>query len=136
MDDRISKKKPTNLVRRVLLDHWHGRHFLGVILLIFTCILTDTAAGAVQAESCDSSARGRVRCAEWYDNGELKIVKKYRNGKRHGTWSYYSEGEILDHRTKYKRGKLIFTFYYKDDKVYKTIDKNGNVRYKNSCDCY
>lgn len=76
-----------------------------------------------------------MKCAEWYESGELHIVKNYKNGIRHGIWSYYLPGGSIEKRVKYKRGKILYQLYYEEDKVYKTIDKKGKVRYKKKCDC-
>ncbi|NLK56111.1 MAG: hypothetical protein GX292_00980 [Bacteroidales bacterium] len=49
---------------------------------------------------------------EYFDNGNLRTIGKYSNGKEVGVWKYYSPNGILTLKRKYRKGKIIVNTIY------------------------
>jgi antitoxin component YwqK of YwqJK toxin-antitoxin module len=56
----------------------------------------------------------------YYDNGDLRYVRNYKDGKAEGLWEYYVSGGRLWFRSNYKNDKA--------DGLREEYYKNGNIK--------
>ncbi len=129
--------------------HWT----IGICLLLFLGSVScdDTATRkAVEKTSPTSkkekNQKGKPRNGQHtvrYKNGEVKMVGKYKNGKRKGVWTaWYPDGSRWSETTFeegkrsgptttwYKNGQMRYSGRYENDKpagTWKYYDREGNL---------
>lgn len=80
--------------------------------------------------------QGNGKYTSHYPNGHLKESGLYKDGAKHKTWYYYSEGGLMERKEKWKFGVMVWQIYYSPKgKVIKTVDKNGNEKVPAPCNC-
>lgn len=66
---------------------------------------------------------------EYYENEMIKVIGKYKRGKKQGRWQYYDKDGKLLKMEKHKRGNLINQIEYhspKKNRVTKHIVSREN----------
>ena len=98
------------MVRALLFYSWNNKYsvFLFLILLV-------ASAGDLKAQ-CDSTGK-RATCNFYFDSGKLSKTGSYKNGERHGVWTYFSKDSVILKKEIYKRGRRKWTFYYEDGQI-------------------
>lgn len=87
------------------------------------------------AQSCDSTAQKKVKCIDFFEDGQKKSVRTYKNGQSDGIFLFYNKNGFYSKKVKYKNGKWIYTKFYKNGKKIRYIDVKGReIKYK-ACGC-
>ncbi|ADV48486.1 hypothetical protein Celal_1171 [Cellulophaga algicola DSM 14237] len=74
------------------------------------------------------------KCTEYYDNGQTRIIAKWKDGAQDGTTlEYYDTGELMT-VSKWKNGQLNgdTTYYNKNQSVAEIVTYKNNIEVKSS----
>lgn len=86
---------------------------------------------AAKLTACDSISVKR------YDNGKKEFVKKYENGQNCGFWKFYRPDGIIERKEKYKKGILVFTWFYNEEgKLIRSVNRKGKEKVYRACNCH
>lgn len=89
----------------------------------------------VSAQTIDTTASGTVIWHGSRPSTGLMEKGKFLHGQRHGVWMYYNAQKSLVLKEKYKHGKRVWAFFYRDQKIIATVDRTGILRKRPDCGC-
>ncbi|MBO6517752.1 MAG: hypothetical protein JJ975_14500 [Bacteroidia bacterium] len=85
-------------------------------------------------DECDTSGR-KVQCVIRDSTGYVLEIHRYKDGMKWGSWEKFNyNGELIE-KNYYRRGERVWTFYYRDEELIKSINKNGKVKTFKGCGC-
>jgi antitoxin component YwqK of YwqJK toxin-antitoxin module len=87
------------------------------------------------SQNCDSTSAEVVECRRYYSNDQIKSIRKYKEGKRHGLWVDFTEEGLFKKRTKYRKGHLIWQIIYTSEKEKIITNRKGETKVRKSCGC-
>ncbi|MBI1307971.1 MAG: hypothetical protein GC181_15310 [Bacteroidetes bacterium] len=114
------------------------QYYLGALSII-SLFLYSPSASAQEDENkyvseCDTNGRS-VLCAFKDSTGYVWEIHKFKGGDKSGKWQYFNrKGEVIEERF-YRRNKLIWTYYYRDGQVIRSINKKGKIKNFKGCGC-
>jgi len=114
------------MVRLLLFSGW--RRCLGLFLV---CLVASVQASASE---CDTSGR-KVTCVVRDSTGYVLEIHRFKNDQKSGAWEKFNyDGQVVE-RIIYRRGQRVWTLYFKDDELIKSINKKGKVKTFSGCGC-
>jgi antitoxin component YwqK of YwqJK toxin-antitoxin module len=76
-----------------------------------------------------------VTCVVRDSTGYVLEIQRFKNGQKSGAWEKFNyNGQVVE-RNVYRRGQRVWTLYFKDDELIKSINKNGKVKTFSGCGC-
>lgn len=102
---------------------------------ILVCVVAlSTQQGYSQQTSCDTSGR-KVTCAVRDSAGYVVEVHRYKDGLKSGSWERFNYNGQLIEKNFFKKGERVWTFFYRDEELIKSINKKGKVKKFKGCGC-
>jgi hypothetical protein len=87
-----------------------------------------------QSENCDSTEQ-KVVCTVRDSTGYVLEIHRYKNGLKWGSWERFnSKGQVVE-KNYFRKDVRIWTFFYRDEEVIKSINKKGKVKKFKGCGC-
>ncbi len=102
--------------------------------ILFGVILCTFQFGFSQTTECDTTGR-KVMCAIKDSSGFVLEIHRYKDGMKWGSWERYNYNGQLIEKNYYKRGERVWTFFYRDEELIKSINKKGKVKKFKGCGC-
>lgn len=100
---------------------------------IFTAWLLCPNITYAKKSPSDSSQNGIYK--KYFPSGKLEWKGKFKNKQRHGIFIIYDENGTLLSKSKYKKGKWIWTMYYENSRFAYSIDHKGRRKKGKDCNC-
>ena len=118
------------MVRILLLHCWCGCRYL-LFLIGFIVFFSNVQA---QTSECDTT-KNKVMCAIMDSTGYVLEIHRFKDGEKSGSWERFNyNGELIE-KNYYKKGIRVWTFFYRDGEVIKSINKKGKVKTFRGCGC-